>query len=54
MRKNWKELLIFGLQICLFYLFPLTAGPTDALGMVFLIMVGTLLLGVAMGMFAGN
>lgn len=54
MRKNWKELLIFGLQIGLFYLVPLTAKSIDALGMVFLIMAGTLLLGVAMGMFAGK
>mgnify|MGYP002264439575 CR=1 FL=1 len=33
----------------MFYVFPLTAGPTDAMGMVFLIIVATFVLAIIMG-----
>ena len=39
MRKYTKELVILLLQMLMFYVFPLTCGPTDAMGMVFLILV---------------
>ena len=45
MKKFRKELLILALQIFLYYIFPLFAGPTDAMGMVFVIIVGTFALG---------
>ena len=37
MKRYIKELAILTVQLFLFYLFPLFAGPTDAMGMVFLI-----------------
>lgn len=33
----------------MFYIFPLFAGPTDAMGMVFLIILATLLLSIIIG-----
>ena len=52
MKKYIKELIILILQLLLFYVFPLTAGPTDAMGMVFLIICGTFLLSVLMGVLS--
>lgn len=34
--------IILGLQAALFYLLPLAAGPTDAMGLVLLLLLGTL------------
>ena len=34
MKKNIKEIIIGILQLLLFYVLPLFAGPTDAMGMV--------------------
>ena len=36
MKKYLKEIILFILYICLFYLFPLTAGPTDEMGLIIL------------------
>lgn len=33
----------------MFYIFPLSAGPTDIMGMIFLIIVATFILGIIMG-----
>lgn len=33
----------------MFYIFPLSAGPTDTMGMIFLIIVATFILGIIMG-----
>ena len=49
MRAYRVPLIILALQLAIFYLFPLTAGPTDAMGMVFLILCSTLLSGAAIG-----
>lgn len=49
MRKYIKETVILVLQLLLFYVFPLTAGPTDAMGMVLLIILGTFFLSMLMG-----
>jgi len=48
-RKYIKELVILVIQLFMFYIFPLFAGPTDAMGMVFLIILVTFLLSVIMG-----
>ena len=37
------------LQLLLFYILPLTAGPTDAMGMVILIIFATFLLSIVIG-----
>ena len=49
MKRYIKELAILTVQLFLFYLFPLFAGPTDAMGMVVLILLGTLTLSLALG-----
>ena len=49
MKKYFKEILITLIQLFMFYVFPLFAGPTDIMGMVFLILLATLLLSIAMG-----
>lgn len=49
MKRYWKESVLFLLQILLFYAFPLTCGPTDAMGMVFLIICGTFALALVLG-----
>ena len=46
MKKYLKEILILLIQLFMFYVFPLTAGPTDAMGMVFLIIVATFVLAI--------
>lgn len=50
MKRYAKELLILVLQLLLFYVLPLFAGPTDAMGMVFLIILGTFTLALILGM----
>ena len=52
MKKVWKEICIALIQLFMFYVFPLFAGPTDAMGMVFLILLATLLLSLAMGILS--
>lgn len=49
MKKYRKEIVILIAQLLMFYVFPLTAGPTDAMGMVFLIIVATFILAIIMG-----
>ena len=46
MRKIWKEKTILLIQLFMFYIFPLFAGPTDIMGMVFLILVSTFILAI--------
>lgn len=49
MKKYVKELIIYLLQLFMFYIFPLFAGPTDMMGMVLLIIISTFVLSVIMG-----
>lgn len=49
MKKYWKETAILITQLFMFYVFPMTAGPTDAMGMVFLIIAVTFILSIIMG-----
>jgi len=49
MKRYIKELIISVIQIFMFYIFPLFAGPTDAMGMVFLIIVATSVLSIIIG-----
>ena len=44
-----KYLLILILQLFMYYIFPLFAGPTDAMGMVFLIIVATFICSIIIG-----
>ena len=49
MAKYKKQIIILLIQIFMFYIFPLSAGPTDIMGMIFLIIVATFILGIIMG-----
>jgi len=44
MKQYIKEIIILILQLFMFYIFPMFAGPTDAIGMVFLIWISTIIL----------
>ncbi len=46
MKKIWKEIIILLIQLFMFYIFPLFAGPTDTMGMVFLILIVTFILSI--------
>lgn len=50
--KYLKEIIILILQMFMFYIFPLFAGPTDAIGMVILILLATILLSVILGIIS--
>lgn len=52
MKRYLKEIIILLLQLFMFYIFPLFAGPTDAIGMVVLIILATLLLSVVIGLIS--
>ena len=49
MRKYIKEIIVLALQLFMFYIFPLFAGPTDVIGMVVLIIVSTAILALILG-----
>lgn len=49
MKKYWKEIAVLIAQLFMFYVFPLTAGPTDVMGMVLLIIISTFILAMIMG-----
>ena len=49
MKRYLKEIIILILQLYMFYISPLFAGPTDTMGMVLLIVLATLLLSIIMG-----
>lgn len=49
MKRYLKEIIILLLQLFMFYIFPLFAGPTDVIGMVVLIIVATLLFSAVIG-----
>ena len=49
MKKYIKEIIILAIQLFMFYISPLFAGPTDTMGMVLLIILATLLLSIIIG-----
>lgn len=52
MKKYTKELLIFLLQLTVFYITPLCAGPTDMMGVVLLIVIATLTTSLFVGILS--
>ena len=46
MKRFLKEIIILLIQLFMFYIFPLFAGPTDVMGIVLLIIFATLILSV--------
>lgn len=54
MKKYVKELVVLTVQLFMFYIFPLFAGPTDAMGMVLLILMATFVLSIVLASISGN
>ena len=52
MKRYLKEIIILLIQLFMFYIFPLFAGPTDAIGMVILILLATILLSFILGVIS--
>lgn len=54
MKRYIKELIILALQLSVFYVLPLFAGPTDLMGLVLLIVITTFLLSLAIGVISNK
>ena len=54
MKQYRFELLLLAAQFVMYYLFPLTCGPTDAMAMVFLILCSVFLLALLEGGFSSK
>ena len=52
MKKYIKESIILVIQLFMFYIFPLFAGPTDIMGMVILILLSTFILSIIIGVIS--
>ena len=52
MKKYIKEIIILAIQLFMFYIFPLFAGPTDAMGMVILILLSTFISSIIIGVIS--
>ena len=52
MKKYFKEIIILVIQLFMFYIFPLFAGPTDAIGMVLIILFSTTVLSLLIGVIS--
>ena len=46
MKRFCKEIIILLIQLFMFYIFPLFAGPTDAMGMVVIILFTTFIFSI--------
>lgn len=54
MRLYIKEIIVMVLQLFMFYVFPLFAGPTDAIGMVVMIILATFLFSIVLGLISNK
>lgn len=54
MKKYFIEFIILILQLTLFYIFPLFAGPTDMIGLIFIIIINTFLFALLLGILSTN
>lgn len=54
MKKYLIEIIVLFIQLFMFYIFPLFAGPTDAMGMVLLILISAFGLGLIIGSISNN
>ena len=52
MKTDIKELIILIIQILIFYLLPLTAGPADTMGLIVLIILSTFILSFILGIIS--
>ncbi|MBQ3137542.1 MAG: hypothetical protein IJB74_08705 [Clostridia bacterium] len=49
MKKYIKELIIWFIQLFMFYIFPFFGGPTDGMGIVVVLIFSTFILSLLMG-----
>lgn len=54
MKKYITEIWIFLIQLLMFYVSPLFAGPADGMGLVVLILLATMILSVVIGGISKN
>lgn len=54
MKNYLKEIIILLIQLFMFYIFPIFTGPTDAMGMVFLIWLSTIVLGLVVAIISNK
>ena len=54
MKRYIAEIVIFCIQLFMFYISLLFAGPTDGMGMVVLILFATLILSILLGSISKN
>ena len=54
MKRYIAEIVIFCMQLFMFYISPLFAGPTDGMGMVVLILFATLILSILLSSISKN
>jgi len=52
MKKYLKEIIILIIQLIMFYLFPLIAGPTDVMGMIIILIMSVLILSIIVGVLS--
>ena len=52
MKKYLKEIIILIIQLIVFYLLPLTAGPADTMGLIVLIILCTFILSFILGIIS--
>lgn len=49
MKRYLKEIIILIIQLIIYYLFPLTAGPTDVMGMIIILIMSVFILSIIIG-----
>lgn len=54
MKRYIREILVLLVQLLMFYVFPLAAGPTDIMGMVVIILGATFILSMILGIISGK
>jgi len=52
MKRFIKEFVIFLIQLIMFYIFPLFAGPTDMMGLVLLLIIATFILSLILSIIS--
>lgn len=54
MKRYAKEAILLGIQLLFFYIYPLFMGPTDAMGMVLILLVMSFFLALVLGTLSAN
>ena len=54
MKRYLKEIIIFIIQLLVFYILPLFAGPADTMGLVVLLILCTFILPLILGIISNN